>query len=68
MPVSDGKAPKAPAASWLRKPPTRRGFVAMLGAVAAAVALRERRHAVVIEEDDLPPRPWEGHTRWIGHG
>jgi hypothetical protein len=52
----------------LRKSPTRRGFVAMLGAVAAAVALRDRAHGIVIEEDDLPPRAWAGHTRWIGHG
>jgi hypothetical protein len=52
----------------LRRPPTRRAFVAMLGAVAAAVGLRDHAHPVVIDEDDLPPRPSNGTTRWIGHG
>lgn len=50
------------------KPPTRRAFVAMLGAVAAAVAVRGRTVDVVICEDDLPPRRFTGETRWIGHG
>jgi len=43
------------------QPPTRRMFVAMLGAAAAALALR----------DSKPVEPsrstWAGKTRWIGH-
>jgi hypothetical protein len=46
------------------RPPTRRAFVAMLGAAAASLALREQRRP----DDDEPPRsPWTGTTRWIGH-
>ncbi|HEY5945436.1 MAG TPA: hypothetical protein VIV40_08090 [Kofleriaceae bacterium] len=44
------------------RPPTRRAFVAMLGAAAASVALREKRPA-----DDPPRSTWTGKTRWIGH-
>jgi len=45
------------------RPPTRRAFVAMLGAAAAALAVRERAPT-----DDEPPRkPSTGTTRWIGH-
>ena len=48
------------------RPPTRRAFVAMLGAAAAAFALRETKPAASIPAD--PPRsPWSGTTRWIGH-
>jgi hypothetical protein len=50
-----------------RRSPTRRGFVMMLGATAAILAVRDR-YPIVIEEDDLPPRPSTGTTRWIGHG
>ena len=50
------REPKTP---W--QPPTRRMFVAMLGAAAAAIAIR----------DDTPAEPtrspWTGKTRWIGH-
>lgn len=47
------------------RPPTRRAFVAMLGAAAAAIALRETRSR---EQPRDPPRsPWTGRTRWIGH-
>ncbi len=41
--------------------PTRRAFVAMLGAATAAVALHEERTA------DPPRSTWTGSTRWIGH-
>ncbi|HEY5921331.1 MAG TPA: twin-arginine translocation signal domain-containing protein [Kofleriaceae bacterium] len=42
------------------RPPTRRAFVAMLGAAAATLALREKP----VPAGDLPRRPG---TRWIGH-
>ena len=43
------------------RPPTRRAFVSMLGAAAAALALPAR-------EPPEPPRStWTGKTRWIGH-
>ncbi len=45
---------------WRR--PTRRAFVAMLGAAAAAIALREKR-----KQADPPRSTWTGTTRWIGH-
>ena len=40
------------------RPPTRRMFVAMLGAAAAALALREQQ-APPVRDPRLP--------RWIGH-
>lgn len=44
------------------RPPTRRAFVAMLGAAAASLALRDMRPA------EEPARStWTGKTRWIGH-
>ena len=46
-----------PTTPW--RPPTRRAFVAMLGAAAAALALGDQRPKVD------PPRP--AGTRWIGH-
>jgi hypothetical protein len=50
--------PKVP---W--RPPTRRAFVAMLGAAAAALALRDKARL----GGDPPRSPWNGTTRWIGH-
>lgn len=50
--VTDEKKP----ATW--RPPTRRAFVAMLGAAAAALALRAKQKAP--ERDPRLPR-------WIGH-
>jgi hypothetical protein len=44
------------------RPPTRRAFVAMLGAAAAALALREKQR-----NDDPPRSTRTGTTRWIGH-
>lgn len=49
------------AANKVWRPPTRRAFVAMLGAAAASLALRERPKA------DPPRSTWNGTTRWIGH-
>jgi len=52
---SSGKKPT----TW--RPPTRRAFVAMLGAAAAALAVGETKA-------DDPPRPTSnGRVRWIGH-
>ena len=45
------------------RPPTRRAFVAMLGAAAAAVTLRSKPQP----ETDPPRSTWSGTTRWIGH-
>jgi len=45
---------------WRR--PTRRACVAMLGAAAALLAVRDRRPA-----KDPPRSTWTGTTRWIGH-
>ena len=44
------------------RPPTRRAFVAMLGAAAAALALREPR-----PKADPLRSTGSGITRWIGH-
>ena len=48
--------------SW--RPPTRRAFVSMLGAAAAALALRDTTRQ---EPADPPRSTWAGTTRWIGH-
>jgi hypothetical protein len=51
--------PKQPT-TWRR--PTRRAFVAMLGAAAATLALREKRKlAEPLRTASTAP------TRWIGH-
>ncbi len=52
--------PPKPAPTW--RPPTRRAFVAMLGAAAASLAVRGMR-----EPDDPPRSPRTPATRWIGH-
>jgi hypothetical protein len=44
------------------RPPTRRMFVAMLGAAAAALAVREAQ-----VEQEPARKIWSGKTRWIGH-
>jgi hypothetical protein len=44
------------------RPPTRRAFIAMLGAAAAALALREQRPAA-----DPLRSTQTGLPRWIGH-
>ena len=53
---------KQPAAPW--RPPTRRAFVAMLGAAAAAIAVRER---AMPDAKDNRRSASVGTTRWIGH-
>ncbi len=45
------------------RPPTRRAFVAMLGAAAAAFAMRDRAPV----EDRTPRDPKSGLPVWIGH-
>lgn len=65
MSQRDRNATKSP---W--RPPTRRVFVAMLGAAAAALAVRDRARLVPEREpadEDRPRRTWTGTTRWIGH-
>ena len=52
--VSDEKKP-----IW--QPPTRRAFVAMLTAAAAALVVKDTRPV------DRPRSTWNGKTRWIGH-
>lgn len=42
-------------------PPTRRAFVAMLGATAAALVLRDRKPATVVRH------PETGKPIWVGH-
>jgi len=55
-----------PKATW--RPPTRRAFVAMLGAAAAALAVRETALRSTESRNDDPPRSTRtGTTRWIGH-
>jgi hypothetical protein len=70
---SDGGAPSAaddrrPRLPW--RPPTRRAFVAMIGAAAAALAVNHRTHLApggAPPEDERPRSTWTGATRWIGH-
>lgn len=50
----------AESATW--RPPTRRAFVAMLGAAVAAIAMPESAPMT-----DPPRSTWTGKTRWIGH-
>lgn len=45
---------KPPVTPW--RPPTRRGFVAMLGAAVAVIAVRSRA-----KTDDAPKPIWIGH-------
>jgi hypothetical protein len=59
--MSDRSRAKPP---W--RPPTRRAFVAMLGAAAAAIAVRDPR-LLGRADDDRPRSTWMGTTRWIGH-
>ena len=65
-------------AGW--RAPTRRAFVGMVAAAAAALAakgpaprvleaMREAEQAAeqAAEEDARPRSTWSGTTRWIGH-
>jgi len=56
--------PRAASSPWRR--PTRRAFVAMIG--AAAAALTARQTGLLPGAVEEPPRStWTGTTRWIGH-
>ena len=59
-----GQAAEPAASPW--RPPTRRAFVAMIGAAAAALAVRNR-DVLGPSDEDRPRSPWRGTTRWIGH-
>ena len=68
------KRDRRAASPW--RPPTRRAFVAMLGAAAAGLAARATPGlapglltdgARADAEDDRPRKTWTGTTRWIGH-
>jgi hypothetical protein len=68
-----GKA-TTPGQSSPWRPPTRRAFVAALGAAAAALAARGRgldpitaRSAADNARDDAGDRPRRLTTRWVGH-
>ena len=50
---------KKESTTW--RAPTRRAFVAMLGAAAAALVVRETKPV------EPARQPWKGRTRWIGH-
>lgn len=45
-------------------PPTRRAFVALIGAAAAVLAVKRPRWG---GDEDRPRSTWSGKTRWIGH-
>lgn len=59
----DDDHPDAPPARRTWRAPTRRTFVAMLGAAAAALAVRATPSPV----EPAPRSTWAGKTRWIGH-
>jgi hypothetical protein len=52
-------------APW--RAPTRRVFVTMIGAAAAALATRGTRLLPREADEDRPRSTWSGTTRWIGH-
>ena len=58
--ASERRNARRRATPW--RPPTRRAFVAMLGAAAAALALRENAPS-----SRAPRSTRTGTTRWIGH-
>jgi hypothetical protein len=59
------KGDRSPAAPW--RAPTRRAFVAMLGAAAAAIAAgRAHARAEPLREAE-PANRSPSITRWIGH-
>jgi hypothetical protein len=39
----------------------------MIGAAAAALAVKPRGAVQQAAEPDRPRSPWTGETRWIGH-
>ncbi len=64
------KRPRDPQAPGWRAP-TRRAFVGMIAAAAAAIAARGPALPLTVasEQDDSerPRDTWTGTTRWIGH-
>jgi hypothetical protein len=60
--VSPPDRRRPPAAPW--RPPTRRAFVALLGAAAATLAAPAGLRAV----RTAAAAPVAPRTRWIGHG
>jgi hypothetical protein len=62
---------KPPRTAW--RAPTRRAFVAMLGAAATALAIEHPVRQALRDDhehdhdDDRPRSTWAGTTRWIGH-
>ncbi len=55
------------------RPPTRRAFVSLIGAAAAALAAKRAGLLPIDAPGDVPvdvepPRStWTGKTRWVGH-
>jgi hypothetical protein len=79
---SSGEAGGRPIARSPWRPPTRRSFVAMIGAAAASLAIRKHGPDMAIDAaiagtadgaeppvaaDPARSRPAHGTTRWIGH-
>lgn len=60
-------APRTETSPW--RPPTRRAFVAMLGAAAATLAVQRRAHLLgpAPADEEQPRSTRTGTTRWIGH-
>ena len=61
---NDNPARSAPASPW--RPPTRRAFFSMLGAAAAALAVRPAL-APDLDADQSGERRRGSKTIWIGH-
>jgi hypothetical protein len=59
------KCDRGTAAPWC--PPTRRAFVAMLGAAAAALAAGHARALAEPPREAEPAKRSPTITRWIGH-
>jgi hypothetical protein len=50
--------------------PTRRAFVGIIGAAAAALVVKTPLRLppeIAAREEDRPRSTWTGATRWIGH-
>lgn len=64
-PTSQAMDRNAPAAPW--RTPTRRAFVAMLGAAAAALAVRSPGLVPELDGGEPGERRHRSKTIWIGH-
>ncbi len=49
------------------RPPTRRAFVGMIGAAAAALAIRQRAPEAAEATEATEARNLTARPRWIGH-